>query len=526
MTSGVFNRLEFFRYCNPDQLIIDGAWNGGLGAAFGGHERTRFIWQVGARFDHFPKDTRLLALRRAVKSLLYDAQFMDTVGLTITAGGKPLLPDYTYVGVSQNAPFRGTIGRWFRYAKDGQRGAVVNVINVPVRKDAVVTLDVKDVGPIAASYAWTLDGRILPVRGTQRGDRYTFPIPASECSSVVLANALAPVVRWEIDPAITPGAGRRLKLTLTNVNATPLSGTARLRLPAGWAMPAAVSFGPVASGSTLTFALTVAVPAGAKTGRHDVWCDLTTPGGNFSTYSFVVVNPPVLVDFRGNPGNYHLWLRNLSGASVSGTVNVTAPPPLTAHASESVAIPPAAEFALPVTVSGQSQLTEIAEMSAQVTLAGQRQVLVRAVFPAVPNGHFETDSAGDRKPDWWMCRKVKDRWAYGRMRLADGAHSGQYCLQLDAPVDEETFTCAYPVHSVVKTGTRYRVSVWIKAASNDGVYANLLGRHLGKGKTGPEWRQFTAEVTTGAKTTGLYRTLYNSSAAPAYFDDLVITELP
>lgn len=258
MTSAVFNRLDFYRYCNPDHLLIDGAWNGGLTGEFGGDERCRFIWQVGARFESLPPDVRLTALRRAVKSLLYDAQFMDTVGLTLSAGGKGLGPDYTFARGCQNAPFRGTIGRWFRYTKDGQSGAVVNVINVPVRTDAMVTLDVKEMGPIAAAYAWTLEGQLLPVRGTQQGDTYTFPVPASECSSVVLAKRLAPVVRWEIEPAMTPGTPRPLTLCLVNINAAPLSGVATLRLPKGWKAPAAVSFGPIASGSTLTFALPVA----------------------------------------------------------------------------------------------------------------------------------------------------------------------------------------------------------------------------------------------------------------------------
>ena len=103
MTSGVFNRLEFYRYCNPEHLLIDGGWNGGTAAAFGGQERYRFIWQVGARFEQFPQDPRLLDLRRAVKSLLYDAQFMDTVGLAITAGGQTLTPEYTVRGEPERA---------------------------------------------------------------------------------------------------------------------------------------------------------------------------------------------------------------------------------------------------------------------------------------------------------------------------------------------------------------------------------------------------------------------------------------
>ena len=522
MTSGVFNRLEFYRYCNPEHLLIDGGWNGGTAAAFGGQERYRFIWQVGARFEQFPQDPRLLDLRRAVKSLLYDAQFMDTVGLAVTAGGQTLTPEYTG---NQNAPFRGTVGRWFRYTRDGQRGAVVNLINVPVRQDAVVTLDVNEIGPITAAYAWTLEGKLLPVRGTQQGDRYTFPVPASECSSVVLANRLAPVVRWELDPATTPRATRPLNLTLVNVNATPLSGTATLRLPKGWTTPTAVSFGPFAAGGTLAFTVPVTAPAQATAGRHDVWCDISTPAGNFSTYSFVVVNPPVLADLRGNPGSYHLWFKNLSDESIRGTVKLTAPPPLTVTAAAEVDIPPAGECLLPVTVDGQALLTEIAELSAEVKLDGQRQILVRAVIPAVPNGNFESDSAGDRKPDWWMCRKQGDAWAYERMHLAEGAHTGKTCLQLDAPQAGEQFTCAYPVHSVVKPNTRYRVSVWIKAESKDGIYANLLGQQLGNGKTSPEWRQFTAEVTTGEVVGGLYRTLHNHSTSPAYFDDLVIAEI-
>ncbi|TFG89551.1 MAG: ATP-dependent helicase HrpB, partial [Gemmatimonadales bacterium] len=69
-------------------LLIDGGWNGGLGAAFGGQERMRFIWQVGARFEGAPQDTRLLELRRAVKSLPYAARFMakrlgESVGQTV-----------------------------------------------------------------------------------------------------------------------------------------------------------------------------------------------------------------------------------------------------------------------------------------------------------------------------------------------------------------------------------------------------------------------------------------------------------
>jgi len=95
-------------------------------------DRLRFIWQVGSRFDgnvpvFQPSDAERLphfvALRRKVKSLLYDATFRDTVGLTVRdAAGKVLLPEYPYGNQWQNAPVKGTIGRWFLVIKTASAG--------------------------------------------------------------------------------------------------------------------------------------------------------------------------------------------------------------------------------------------------------------------------------------------------------------------------------------------------------------------------------------------------------------------
>ena len=525
MTSGVFNRLEFYRYCNPGQLLIDGGWNGGLGKAFGGQERTRFIWQVGARFEGHG-DPAQLQLRRAVKSIVYDAQFMDTVGVTIRdAKGKELHPEHTHAGGCQNAPFRGVIGRWFSFRKGKQRGAVVNLINCPVQKGATLTLNTQDIGPVRAAMAWTYEGKSFVVNGSQTAQAYAFPVPAAELSSVVLSGGMRPLVEWQLDHAAAPGVSRKFRLKLTNVNADSIEGSARLRLPSGWPSPTPATFGPLAGGRSIAFAMRVPVPSDAKIGRHHVWCDITTAQGDFSAYSFLAVNEPVLADLRGGPGSYHVWLRNLTAKPLMGKLSCIAPPSLTINCPNAFALPPEATIELSVTVTGQDRIGEITEVRAEALIGSQHIRLVRAVIPAVPNGDFETDSAGDRKPDWWMCRKLGDRWSYERMHLAEGAHSGKYCLRLDPPQDGEKFICAYPVHSVLKPNTRYRVSIWIKAASEKGVYANICGKRLGWGATSNEWQQFSAEVTTGDRLTGLYRTLYNHSAHPAYFDDLVVREI-
>ena len=172
--------------------------------------------------------------------------------------------------------------------------------------------------------------------------------------------------------------------------------------------------------------LAVTVPVKARKGRTDIWCDIVTPVGNFSAYSLFVVNDPVMADFRGHPGSYHLWLKNLLTEPLRGSVRVAPGRDGLRVSPAELTLPPEAEVRLPVDVSGQDKLREISEVSATVTIGRQTLQLVRGVMPTVPNGDFESDGAGDRKPDWWMCRKVGDEWAYERLHLAEGSHGGKY----------------------------------------------------------------------------------------------------
>ena len=535
MTSGVFNRLDFFEYCLPHQILMDGVENGGLCEIHGGPERLRFIWQVGARCnartgDCYPEHVEfflrhLLPLRRAVKSLLYDATFRDTVGVAVRdAAGRPLSPEFPYYeGKWQNAPLKGVIARWFLVNQGGQRGAIVNLINAPVQKGATCSVRTTEFGPVASALAMAIDGKWLPLAGKQEGDTFTFAVPEAACSSVVLAGKLAPLVEWNIEPAAAPGVTRKLTLKLTNPNAESLCGTAVLRLPQGWKAPAAAKFGPISKGQSQTFAIRLAVPDDAAKGRTDIWCDVKTTGGDFSAYSLLVVNDPVVADFRGNPSSYHVWLKNLTTGAFRGTLSVAGRDGLSVSAATEFALPPEAEVKVPVEVTGQDKLREISEMSATVKVGRQTLALVRGVMPTVPNGNFEMDGAGDQKPDWWMCRKVGDAWAYERLHLAEGSHRGKYCLQLDPPRKGEQFTRAFPIHGALRPGVRYRISVWIKSASATGVYANVAGQVLGIGRTDPQWRRFTKEFVQG-NGPGADVNLHNESSATAFFDDLTIEE--
>lgn len=530
---GLVNHPAFFLYCNPDQILADGAGIGGFGEAHGGPERLRYCWQIGARFDKV-LEPRTWWLRRAVKSLLYDAQFRDTVGVRIVdAAGKPIEPEYTYHGPRRNAPFRGVIGRWFLFRRDDQRGAVLNLINYPIRDDATVRIDTSEFGPVRSALVWTIDGGRYVLDGKQEGDRYTFKAPAVEMASVVLCHRLRPVVDWDIDRVATGGGEQILRLRIVNLNPEPMSGTATLRLPAGWTAPPPEPFGPLACGELVELAIPVRVPADAAQRRWDLWCDVESDAGTFSAYTFLMVNPPLLADLRGMPGQTHLWLRNLSAEPIEGRLSWVGPQPLTVVGPEGFHVPGRSELTIPIEVDGADQLDEVTEFQANVHTTDQEIDLVRAVFPTVPNGGFELDSAGDRKPDWWTGETQPHKWIiwnytlwdYQALNLDPAAKVGRTCLRIDPPEPGQDFVVASPLHGWLRPGTTYRASVWIRSKSGEGVYAEVAGTKLGAGETDEQWRQFSTTFTADEGWNRVYHCLHNRSSEPAYFDEFRIEEV-
>lgn len=534
MTSGVVNRLEFYAYCNPQQMFIDGGWNGGLSESFGGHERERFIWQVGGRFEGLigpePWRSQVLALRRRVKSLLYRAEFRDTVGLTIrNANGEVVAPDppKDQPYGSENAPYRGMIGRWFIFRDSNQRAAIINLINTPLDDTATLSISTKEFGSVRAAWAFTLEGKLERINGEQQGDTYRFSLPKTEMASVVLVNRVAPVVQWTCDQTLTGGEVGSFKLALTNIDPEPAAATVTLRPSKGWPV-SSQKVGPIPSGSAQEVALPVRVPQGTKLGRYDVRADIVTSGGAFTAYKMVAITEPVIAEFRGDPGTYRLLIKNLTGKPTKGTVTVSAPAPLRATIQASFDLPAMGEVQIPVTVEGQDQLSQISEMNAKITTPLAKWDLVRAVMPIVPNGDFEQDGAGDMRPDWWMGRKLMDEWDPDRIRLEADVPSGKYCLRVDESDNPKGFVRAYSVDGAVKPNTKYRFSAWIKKASSEGQvmvqFAGFDYRSLTPTKVG-EWEHLQGEVTTGPKHGYMTVSCYNQSRGPAWFDAIKVEEI-
>jgi len=390
----------------------------------------------------------------------------------------------------------------------------------------MLSINTSEFGPVRAAWAFTLEGELQQLTGKQEGDLFAFRLPATEMASIVLVNRLAPLVQWSADTTLAAGEGGVFRLLLTNLNPEPTAASVILRPPRGWAVYSQ-SVPPIPSGKTVEVRLPVTVPKSIKTGRYDLWAEVSSAAGKFSAYAMIAVAEPVIAEFRGNPGRYYLLIENLTGQAVKGTVGVAAPAPLHVSAPGSFALPPRGKIEVPVNVEGQDKLSQIAEMNARVTTPVATWNLVRAAMPTVPNGDFEMDGAGDMRPDWWMCRKLRDEWDPESMRLETGAPSGKYCLRLDPSTDPAGFTRAYSVNGAVKPNTKYRISAWIKRGDPQGeVYIAFSGFGWQRLQTAEvdRWVHLQMEVTSSETGGEMTVNCYNSSRQPAWFDGISIEE--
>jgi hypothetical protein len=242
----------------------------------------------------------------------------------------------------------------------------------------------------------------------------------------------------------------------------------------------------------------------------------------------ISVAEPVVAEFRGNPGSYHLLIENLTSAPTKGDITVsTADSALVVRAADSVELPAHAKVRVPVTVEGQDRLTRISEMNAVVRTPLAKWDLVRAVMPTVPNGDFETDTAGDGKPDWWMGRGKRDRCDLEHIHLDSGGPSGSRCLCVEASSDPAGFVRAYNVHGAVRPGTKYRVSGWIKRADRRGdvcIRFSGLGQQQLRTTAMGRWTFLEAVTESDPKSGAIVVSCFNASRGPAWFDQIKVEE--
>lgn len=559
MTSGVYNHIELLRYCMPEQGILDGGWNGGVNDWTGGAERWRYIWMTGARFEGLHDteyNTRLLALRRKVRSLLYAAEVMDTVGLELTSEGKRLPNPPSAAGLSamglvaggmntggtarsfapagvEAAVVKGPQAKWFLLAEPN-RGAIVNVIQDPPAGGAAppltISVPTSRFGPVKAAWALHLDGSVASVAGEEAGGRYAFALAGEhKATSVLLVNRVGPVIEdVDLPFAASPGARMTGEATVTNYGARRVAGGLSWDLPRRWTAPdTAFSLDP-AETKTVQVALRVARSA-ARDRRYDL--TLRSEGGGRATLPhWITIGEPLWIRlFRSSDGDVVATVFNRSDRPQSGQlafsgeggVQVGTP-------SLPFAVEPWSRTEVRLSISGMEPLRSSARVKAEARV-GRRVIAGRSLtlYPPVPNGGFENDTAGDGLPDWWFTRDERDHKHYSRMGKIDrrDPYRGRNCLRLEAnPEKGGRFLKAEPMVRFLDKG-RYRIRCAIrKTAPGDDVAFQVGDQQLKTDRAG-EWAVVEKEWTFDGNFWAFNVQVINWSRNPAWFDELSIERM-
>jgi hypothetical protein len=557
MTSGVYNHIELLRYCMPDQGILDGGWNGGVNDWTGGAERWRYIWMTGARFEGLSDteyNTKLLALRRKVRALLYTAQVMDTVGLELSWERKRLPNPPSQAGLSamglvaggmntggtaqsfapagvEAAVVKGPQALWFLLTEPN-RGAIVNVIqDKPAQGEAsplTISVPTEPFGPVKAAWALHLDGSLTPVKGEEANGRYTFDLPNQhKATSVLLVNRLGPVIEdLELPFAAAPGTQMTGKATVVNYGNQRIAGSLSWELPKGWT--AADTEFALEPGEAKAVPVKLQVPASAaKDQRYDLTLRGKGGDGKATLPHWVTVGEPLWIRlFRASDSHVVATVFNRSDKAQSGQLSFSGEGGVqVGEPSLPFAVGPWGRDEVRLPISGMEPLRSPARVKTEARV-GQQVVARRSLmlYPPIPNGGFEQDTVGDGLPDWWFARDERDSVQCYQLGKIDktNPYQGKNCLRLDAnPEKDGKFLKSEPMVRFLDKG-RYRIRCAIrKTAPGDDVIVQVADQQLTTDKAG-EWAVVEKEWTFDGNFRAFNVQVINRSRNPAWFDELTI----
>jgi len=533
MASGVWNRLDLFRYCAPEQILLDGGWNGG---AWQGNPRWRFIWMTGARFEGLP-DTpfgnQLLALRRKVSQLIYPALFQDTVGLTLSQAGKTLEnPPRTVASGVETAPLTGPQAKWFLLTAPS-RGALINVIQDPPATanapELTISIPTTAFGPVKTAWALHLDGTLEQITGKAQDGRYTFTLPAREmATTVLLVNQVGPQV-LSLDLPFAAAAGSTLHgtVTVTHYGTATVRGALNWQAPAGWHGNQA-DF-TIAPGETKQLPVSMTLPAGIPANRYDLTLVTEAEGAVATFPHWISATDALWIRLTRQPdGTVLAVIFNRSDQPQSGQLVFSAPTMLTLDTPrQTFSVAPWGKTEARVNVSGLESLPAPAHLTAVATAGKATATRSLMLYVPAPNGDFEADGGGEGHPDWWYCWGEGYRKNTSRNAVLDAVnpHAGKYCLRLDPNPEAGKEVYLLPIVSAIAGGHRYKLSVAVrKTADDDALSIHCAGKTLTGGVAG-QWTVLETTFDVPATAGSINLTLNNRSRHPVWFDSLHITPI-
>jgi len=521
------NAPQVYRYTLPENIGI--LW-GQLPEGYEGYPRNGLAWLIvhGLKFggihaySTFNRDKLdpYIAFRRRFSQFQFRARFLDEQGLTWSD------PEVK--------------GKLYGRDETGTRGALVVAFN-PKRKQGAGAVVRRDrVGRRRSAWAYTLDAALHKLDVREVGDGYEFSVPASEMSAVLLLERCEPFIDVSRIRPVVPGERGAARVTVRNLESTPLVGSVTLGLPAGWraeAIPATVP-----SGGEETFEVAFTVAPDARRDVHQVYGEFRERLRQTRRCVPMGVCRAVQAELHwAEPSVVRLEMANSSCRPVSGRVRLVLPEPVTCDAGAApFNLAARGQGELTFRLQGVERVTTRLPIKAVLTYGGDASEAHELVQPPVVNGSFEQCTPGDGWPDWWNYRWPQSLYRRGAALDETTAAHGKYSFRIDPnPHDRENRVSTTFIR--LAPSRRYRLRAAVRRSAHHprimisffSMYGDEKGHRpvsltLGRKDDGPlnEWQTFSAEFTSVDIDVPYQLILFNNTegAATVWFDDVRIEE--
>lgn len=534
LASALFHRTELYHFTMPGHLVMDGGANGAANWG-GGDRRWNVIFLNGSRFDGLPSDpafrSNLVNLRLRTKQLLYQAVFRDTDGVELAAYAAPI----PTAGV-QHAPFDGVQAKRFVLTIGSSRLVLVNTINTPNQTGVQATVETQEAGPIRAAWAfpWGGDLRQMPFEDVS-GNKVRFEVPATEQATVVLVNTCEPLLEVNPPPLLPAGGTGQAAVSVLNLNPEIIEGSVALEAPLGWSQTGA-AFAAINPGATQTVVLSLSAAADAVRQIHDLQFVVTTTTGlTGRKYAAVPVVPSPHVQWEYQTGEtLRLTLQNLKTNSVSGSVWVeflTNSVVSTVGAEQPFALAGLGETNVVFHFANWFQLQEPLGIHIVLQSGGTEQRIPIRLFPAVANGGFEIDLAGDGKPEYWTTYDYSSRTSlkdlYPLIHLdSEVKHSGNSSLRIDPLTSSPgTPVRVIPLATMRFPNETYRIATYARVPAGGSISLHMPDSRtlVPEGSPSPDgWQLYAGSYLTGTGVSRNEMYLVNNGSTPVWVDDIAV----
>lgn len=207
MCSGVYRGgRNVLRYTFPERVFIHGVANAGSGESY--LDRFLTTFREAMRYDiggtPGPESVPLLQLQRSFHPRLYQARFMDTIGLETS---HPRIE-----------------ARWLHDTAAGARAAIITITNRDYLAGQTVSFDGRQLGGVRAGFYVTLSGEAGSLDLMRTGQTVSFTVPQELASMAYLVSDVgAGEAVWPVLRLVAAGQPH-LALTLFNLTDREQSG--------------------------------------------------------------------------------------------------------------------------------------------------------------------------------------------------------------------------------------------------------------------------------------------------------------